>query len=51
MQAEALKELVVAALEDIKAVNIVTLDVRQLTDVMDYLVIASGTSNRHVKSL
>ncbi len=51
MQAEALKELVVTALEDIKGVNIVTLDVRQLTDVMDYLVIASGTSNRHVKSL
>lgn len=51
MEAEALKDLVVEALDELKAVNIVTLDVRGMTDVMDYLVIASGTSNRHVKSL
>ncbi|MBM69519.1 MAG: ribosome silencing factor [Haliea sp.] len=51
MQAENLKELVINALDELKAVNTVTLDVRDLTDVMDYLVIASGTSNRHVKSL
>ncbi len=51
MQAEQLKELVIEALDDLKAVNTVTLDVTGLTDVMDYLVIASGTSNRHVKSL
>ncbi len=51
MDAEAQKKIVVDALEDLKAVNIVTLDVTGLTDVMDYLIIASGTSNRHVKSL
>jgi ribosome-associated protein len=51
MEAEALKKLVVDALDDLKAVNTVTLDVTGLTDVMDWLVIASGTSNRHVKSL
>ena len=51
MQAEQLKKLVVEALDDMKAVNTVTLDVTGLTDVMDYLVVASGTSNRHVKSL
>lgn len=51
MNAEQLTHTVVAALEDLKAVNTVTLDVRGLTDVMDYLVITSGTSNRHVKSL
>lgn len=44
-------KLVVAALENLKARNIVTLDVRRLTDVMDQIIIASGTSNRHVKSL
>jgi ribosome-associated protein len=38
-------------LDDLKAINTVTLDVTGLTDVMDYLVVASGTSNRHVKSL
>ena len=51
MEAEAQKNLVVDALEELKAVNPVTLDVSGLTDVMDFLVIASGTSNRHVKSL
>ena len=51
MQAEQLKELVTDALDDLKAVNTVTLDVTGLTDVMDYLVITSGTSSRHVKSL
>ena len=51
MDADTLKNLVIDALEDLKAVNPVILDVTGLTDVMDYLVIASGTSNRHVKSL
>jgi ribosome-associated protein len=32
-------------------VRTVSLDVRGLSNVMDYLVISSGTSNRHVKSL
>ena len=39
------------ALESLKAQNIVTLDVTELSDVMDMLIIATGTSNRHVKSL
>jgi len=51
LNAEAARELVVDALEEIKAVNIAQLDVRELSDVMDCLVICSGTSNRHVKSL
>ena len=51
MDADALKHLVEEALDDLKAVNTVCMDVSGLTDVMDYLVICSGTSNRHVKSL
>jgi ribosome-associated protein len=51
MEAQALKKIVVDALEDLKGINAVTLDVSGLTDVMDWLVIASGSSNRHVKSL
>ena len=51
MKSEQFTQFVVAALDDLKAVNTVTLDVSSLTDVMDYLVITSGTSNRHVKSL
>lgn len=48
---EQLLQRVTDALEDLKAVNVVTLDVRELTNVTDFLVIASGNSNRHVKSL
>lgn len=44
-------ELVIHALDDLKGVNTVTLDVRELSNVMDYLIICSGTSSRHVKSL
>ncbi|MCP5160992.1 MAG: ribosome silencing factor [Hahellaceae bacterium] len=51
MQIEALKELVVKALEDMKAKDISVLDVREKTSVTDYMVIACGTSNRHIKSL
>jgi len=51
MQSAEIKDLAVAALEDLKGNQVVALDVSGLTDVMDYLVIASGTSNRHVKSL
>lgn len=43
--------LVGEALDDLKGVNAVTLDVRELSNVMDYLIICSGTSSRHVKSL
>ena len=51
MESEPLRELVIEALDDLKAVNTVSLDVTDLTDVMDYMVVASGTSSRHVKSL
>ena len=51
MNSEQLNELVMAALDDGKAQDIVKLDVRDLTAVTDYMIVASGTSNRHVKSL
>lgn len=47
----ALARLAVRAIEDLKGQDIVELDVRSLTDVTDRLVIASGTSSRHVKSI
>lgn len=46
-----IKSVVFEALSDLKAKDVVELDVAELTDVTDTLVIASGTSNRHVKSL
>lgn len=51
MDSKALSDLVVEALEDVKARDIVKLDVSELTTVTDYMVVASGTSNRHVKAL
>ena len=51
MNSEKLSELIVDALEDVKAQNIVKLDVRDMTSVTDYMIVASGTSNRHVNAL
>ena len=44
-------DLVVDALDDLKAVDTKIVDVRGLSSVMDFLVVASGNSSRHVKSL
>ena len=44
-------DIVMNALEEVKGKDIVTLEVSDLTDVMDTLVVASGSSNRQVKAL
>lgn len=51
MNLEQLIDLVVEALEDVKAVDIRIVDVRGKTAITDIMVIASGTSDRHVKAL
>lgn len=48
---DACLKLVTEALDDVKAKNITVLDVANLTDVADRMVIAEGTSKRHVKAL
>jgi ribosome silencing factor RsfS/YbeB/iojap len=47
----SLKTVVVDALADMKALEVKVLDVRGLTDIADFMVIASGTSDRHVRSV
>ncbi len=47
----ALKAVVLDALDDMKALDVKVLDVRGLTDIADFMVIASGTSDRHVRSV
>ena len=51
MKSETLCELVVAALDDLKAQDMHVIDVRGKTSITDFMVIATGTSSRHVKSL
>ena len=47
----SLKTVVIDALADMKALEVKVLDVRGLTDIADCMVIASGTSDRHVRSV
>jgi ribosome-associated protein len=49
--AAALERVVLDALADMKAVDVKALDVRGITDITDTMVVASGTSDRHVKSI
>ena len=49
--ASRLRDVVLGALAELKAVDVKALDVRGLTDITDTMVVASGTSDRHVKSI
>jgi ribosome-associated protein len=51
MESKELLTLAQTCLEDAKARDLRIIDVRQLTSVTDYLIIASGTSARHVASI
>ena len=51
MDIKKLQSLVVDALEDVKAQDIVVYDTSHLTSLFDRIAIASGTSNRQTKSL
>ncbi len=51
LNSEELSALVIEALDDVKAQDIVKLDVRDMTTVTDFMIVASGTSNRHVQAL
>lgn len=51
MDSEKMLQTVLSALENAKAQNTISIDVRDVTDITDYMVIASGTSSRHVKSV
>lgn len=51
METEQLTELVLDALDDLKAKDVKVIDVREHSNVTDVMIIATGTSSRHVKSL
>lgn len=51
LQSEALSTFVNEKIDDLKGRDIITLDIRDKASFADYMVVASGNSNRHVKSI
>ena len=51
MSPKHLMQFAVDALEDLKAEDIRCIDVRHLTSLMDYMIIASGRSDRHTRAV
>ncbi|MCL1035993.1 ribosome silencing factor [Shewanella corallii] len=51
MQSAELKAFVVDKVDDLKAKDIVTFDVSNQSTITDYMVICSGTSSTHVRSM
>ena len=51
MQDEQLKAFIINQLEELKAKEIVTIDVAGISDITDTLIICTGTSKRHVRSI
>ena len=46
-----LRDLVSSSIDELKAVDPVTINVKKLSSFTDYMIIASGTSNRHLQSI
>ena len=51
MQIEQLKQTVIDALEEVKGIDIVAMDVGELTSVADAMIVVTGASARQVKAL
>ncbi len=51
VNAEGVKNTVISAIEDAKGNNTIVLNVSHLTQVTDYMIITSGTSNRHIQTI
>ncbi|MDX1304450.1 ribosome silencing factor [Photobacterium sp.] len=51
MQVQELHDFIVNKIDDMKAQDIVTLDVRGKSSITDLMVVCTGTSNRHVASI
>ena len=51
MKSEELRDIALKALDDMKGIDVVSIDVRTLTTITDYMVICTGKSTRQVKAL
>ena len=46
-----LKKIIIKTLDSNKALDIVSIDLKDKTSIADYMIVASGTSSRHIQSL
>ena len=51
MKSTKLRDLAVKTLEDMKGQQIVVLDIKKMSSFADYMIVVTGTSNRHVRSM
>ncbi|OGT41382.1 MAG: ribosome silencing factor [Gammaproteobacteria bacterium RIFCSPHIGHO2_12_FULL_37_34] len=51
MKSDELRDLAIDALDDVKGIDITTIDVRSITVITEYMIICTGRSTRHVASL
>ncbi|HLB43099.1 MAG TPA: ribosome silencing factor [Gammaproteobacteria bacterium] len=51
MKSDTLRDLAIDALDDLKGLDITTIDVHSITIITDYMIICTGRSTRHIKSL
>ena len=46
-----LKKIIINTLDSNKALDIVSIDLKDKSSIADYMIVASGTSSRHIQSL
>ncbi|MFQ0992807.1 ribosome silencing factor [Gilliamella apicola] len=51
MLLQSLQDFIIDKIDDLKGKDIVTLDVRGKSSITDYMIVCTGTSNRHVSSI
>jgi ribosome-associated protein len=51
LKAKKLRDFVETVVSDMKGQNLVMLDIQKMSSVADYMVVVTGTSNRHVRSI
>ena len=51
MIASKLRDLVFSSLDELKALNPVSINVKKISNFTDYMMIATGNSNRHIQAL
>jgi ribosome-associated protein len=51
LKASKLRDFAVKAVEDMKGQDVAALDIQKLSTIADYMLVVTGTSTRHVKSI